>query len=435
MEKGKRTWSPAGRRAARRLPLRLVNRILVITAIVGLFHLGDLHVTFRSAIQAKYSPTQFSSLTSDEEVLLARQGWQAEAVENTDRARFLSNRPRWKHLGGGHEGDVYLFNNSIIKIFNEGNSPLRNCVPGAQQTRWPTEIPATLLLGGHGGLDRESLSIHEEESDPFSSMFVPVQDYFLTSPRDHEPPKWHLVTPFLRAGTAEKLAHDLSTAPEPFDHLEIDRTYRPAFNALLSALAHMHTAHNLCHDDVKLDNIFIASRTDSTRWVFADLGNARQPDHPYHASALWTADTDQHRDCRINDAVRLTKSYLQFVRGAAADRAAFDEAFFRGEAPLSRLYWSVVGEPPAKAAVGVRERSVMYAPYVDGWEAPGAALRLPESARPPAGAFRRVLGFLLGAENAAAVEVSRTLRIGAKERLGRVFGMTGLLGVPKSGCA
>ncbi|KAM0286503.1 hypothetical protein ACHAQH_000930 [Verticillium albo-atrum] len=429
MEKGRRTWSPAGRGAARRLPSRLIVRILAIITIVGLFHLGDLHLEFRDAIKAKYSSTHFSALTSDEEALLSRKGWQGEVVEDIDRARLLSNRPRWKHLGGGHEGDVFLFNNSIIKVFNEESSPLRNCVPGTPETRWPTEIPATLLLGG---LDRESLSLHEE-GDPFRSMFVPVKDYFLASPRDHEPPKWHFVTPFLRAGTAAKLAHDLRTAPEPFDHLELDRTYRPAFNALLSALAHMHTAHNLCHDDVKLDNIFVASNTDSTRWILADLGNARQPDHAYHASALWTADTDQHRDCRVNDAIRLTKAYLQFVRGAAVDRAAFDEAFLRGEEPLSRLYWSVVGEPPARAAAGVRERSAMYAPHVDGWEAPGAALPLPE-ARPPAGAVGGLLGAVLGRESAAAVEVSRILRIGANERLGRVFGMTGLFGVSRSGC-
>ncbi|KAM0325770.1 hypothetical protein ACHAQA_007071 [Verticillium albo-atrum] len=427
MAKGGRTWSPAGRRVARRLPPRLVVRTLVVVTVLALFHLGDLHLQFRDAMRAKYSATDFTSLTQDEEALLVRNEWQSDVIDGLDRATLLVNRPHWKRLGRGHEGDVFLFNNSVVKVYREDNSPLRNCVPGKPGMRWPTEIPATLLLGG---LEQERL---HDDGDPFRSMFVPVQDYFLASIQDHQPPKWHFVTPFLRAGTAQKLAHDLSTAAEPFSYLELDRIYRPSFHALLSALTHLHTAHNLCHDDVKLDNIFIASAQDPKRWILADLGNARQPDHPYHASALWTADTAQHRDCRINDAVRLTKSYMQFVREAAADRTAFDAALFAGEMPLSRLFWSVMEAPPASAAAGVRERSVMYAPHVDGQETPGVALRLPE-ARPTGGFARGLLGIFMGQEAAAAAQVSSLLRIGAKEQLGKTLGMTAFFGIPQSGC-
>src|SRR5690606_12814930 len=105
-----------------------------------------------------------------------------------------------------------------------------------------------------------------------------------------------------------------------------------------------HEDHNLCHDDVKTDNIFISpssSTANSTgpQWLLGDLGNARHPSHPYHSSYLWAPLNSQLPDCRANDVFRLLKSYATFLRRSVSDAHAFDRVFFEGTEAWSCLYW------------------------------------------------------------------------------------------------
>lgn len=137
----------------------------------------------------------------------------------------------------------------------------------------------------------------------------------------------------------------------------VDARYRPSLNRLLKALSTMHSQHDLCHDDIKMDNIFVTDGSQSSgntsavpsekdaHWLLADLGNARQRNHSYHSSLLWAHDNGQNTDCRTNDVVRLLKSYLLFLQSAltAGDpRHAFNEAFLAASAPWSRLYWYTI---------------------------------------------------------------------------------------------
>lgn len=214
--------------------------------------------------------------------------------------------------------------------------------------RWPPEVPVSLLLGG--------LSDQHDIAIPDRTDFLPVYDYFFLPSGDNSPGQWHLVTPFLKTGTLEQMARRLQTQNSPQTVADIDIRYRPSFNRLLKALSKMHS-HELCHDDIKMDNIFVtdsAQPSDNTNsissgkdahWLIADLGNARQPNHSYHSSLLWAHDNGQNTDCRVNDVVRLLKSYLLFLQSAvtAGDSGdAFNKAFLDASAPWSRLYWYTI---------------------------------------------------------------------------------------------
>ncbi|RYP63280.1 hypothetical protein DL771_009351 [Monosporascus sp. 5C6A] len=48
--------------------------------------------------------------------------------------------------------------------------------------------------------------------------------------------------------------------------------------------------------------------------------------------------SNQSTDCRVNDAARLAKTYVTFLRLASSDEAAFDAAFCAGVGPWSELY-------------------------------------------------------------------------------------------------
>ncbi|ROT41165.1 hypothetical protein SODALDRAFT_113265 [Sodiomyces alkalinus F11] len=502
-DKSRRTWSSFSFHPRRRAPgswrlkppSRLASRLLALVGFVALFHLVDLHLHFREALRAKYLPTRFTLLSAEDEALLSRPGWvhqdgPSQPTENIDREVLLANRQEWRRLGGGREGEAFVYDGSVIKIYNDGTSPFRNCFPGdATSLPWPAEIPATLLLGGFQGY-QEGTDEDEDEASMFRSGFMPVRDYFLASvPASHggpTSPKWHLVTPFLSSGTLETLASRIrregeansqspSSPSPPPSYREVDRRYRPAFEGLLAALERMHEQRQLCHDDIKPENIFVASDPMQhgerpARWVLADLGNARHPDHAYHrSSALWTADTNQLRDCRANDVVRLVKSYAAFVRAACADRAAFDAAFAEGVGPLSRMYWAVVakmmdrengrfekadggGVFAARAAAhlsrfysGSTETDSDYREYGDEEDAARLGTGVEEEGsgrwsqhergKGSQGLLGQMLRSLTGFEEGALrVEVSRALRVGASERMGTVFGLSPLLGVPVSGC-
>ncbi|WQF84698.1 Putative serine/threonine-protein kinase, active [Colletotrichum destructivum] len=429
-----RNWSPVGtrRRGLKSFAARLTLRFLAVASIVVMYHLIELHLRYREAMRAKYLPTQFDSLSDYDEATLASTGWDADSyTENTERSTLLDNRQHWKKLGKGREGETFTFNNTVIKVYNEETTPFRNCMQDtrASPTRWPTEIPASLIMGGH----RDGST--PPNDDPYRELFVPVKDYFLTTITDpSQPPKWHLVTPFLKSGTLKKLAKTLHAASDGSPtYRELDQMFRPSFESLLSALDNLHMAHNLCHDDVKLDNIFVASESDPRRWKLGDLGNAREPDHPYHLTPLWTADTPQLRDCRANDALRLTKAYLQFLRRSGRNPDEFDDALMRGVDTLSRLYWTIARASPPVSAAQIWQLSGVYPPQLEGAEQTPWLTMQPAGVKESRGwapAAEAVFGWRWSLRNAVKSE----LRVGAKENMGRFFGLTRILGIPVAAC-
>lgn len=314
-----------------------------------------LHRDYLDALAAKYSPTTFARISTYDQHFLADPRWNLDAPHQPEiRNVVLENRAQWKKLGSGFEGKTFALDEAVIKVFNTNQSPLRNCVPGARDhLAWPSEIPVSLLLGG---LANDERTLIRDDAH-----FVPILDYFFLPNDDgNNDGNWHLVTPFLHSGTLDHLAKRLRSHEPALTTSEIDAHFRPSFHRILEALDIMHSRYDLCHDDVKMDNIFVMNYTypphelsritnnsigneRDTHWLLADLGNARQPSHPYHVSRLWAHDNGQHPDCRVNDLRRLAKSYILFLQAAtkrsADNKARFVEGFVQGSTPWSKLYW------------------------------------------------------------------------------------------------
>ncbi|KAK1701706.1 hypothetical protein BDP67DRAFT_561033 [Colletotrichum lupini] len=426
-----RSWSPVGarRRGLKSFTARMTLRFLVIASIVAMYHLLDLNFRYREDMKVKYLPTKFAPLADHDEAILSSTGWEANP-DTTSAARgiLLDNRRHWKKLGKGREGETFTFNDTVIKVYNEETSPFRNCIQGkdASARRWPTEIPASLIMGGH---DDGSTLMDDER---YREHFVPVQDYFLAATEPSGAPKWHLVSPFLKSGTLKNLAKKLRRSGDRHSYRELDQMFRPSFESLLSALDSLHMTHDLCHDDVKLDNIFVTSEHDPRKWKFGDLGNAREPDHPYHYTPLWTADTPQLRDCRANDALRLTKVYFQFLRASSGNPDAFDEALIGGVDTLSRFYWVVARSPMPVSAAQVWQLSAVYPPQMVGEKTPWMTMQ-PAQVDFSRGWAPTTEAFL-GWKGSLRSAVKKELRVGAKESMGRLFGLTRLLGIPVKAC-
>ncbi|KAF2005520.1 hypothetical protein P154DRAFT_530717 [Amniculicola lignicola CBS 123094] len=205
-------------------------------------------------------------------------------------------------------------------------------------------------------------------SDPIintTSGFLPLQSYFQTpSPSSYnEAPTWHLVTPLVKDDTLVHLAH-LHEQQTNHTFREPDALYRPAFNTLLQSLTTLHAA-GFCHDDIKPANIFVST---PRSWILGDLGNVRHLSHPYHTSRIWRSDSAQLADCRANDAVRLLKTYLQFIRQASSTSKGeggigeFDVMFYEGREPLSILYWWSMSDTQSISAEELRIRSLVEPP-------------------------------------------------------------------------
>jgi len=137
-----------------------------------------------------------------------------------------------------------------------------------------------------------------------------------------------------------------------------------------------------------------------THWLLGDFGNVREIEHPYHSTHIWTRDSLQHRDCRINDVVRLLRTYISFLRiasssssststststspsispsasSSASAKIEFDKVFWTASEPWSKLYWTAIRESEsnepfvlvdgdgdgATAAARLREMSLSLAP-------------------------------------------------------------------------
>lgn len=366
---------------------------ILVLAILLLLH---VHAQNRELLLAKFSPTIFN--TNDLENayrVLGREGRGERAV-----AGILERRLEWEYLGGGREGDVFAHDGLAIKVYDERRSPARNCVPGTPD-RWPTEVPATLLVAN--GSAAES--------------FVPVVDYFFSD--DEDEGRWHLVTPFYEEGTLENLAERLRK--RNLSAREIDTAYRPSLVRLLAALGELHDVHGLCHDDVKPENIFIGpgfsgdSGVSATNWLLSDLGNARHIEHPYHASALWEGNA-QLRDCRANDVLRLMKAYMWFLRSAAGEGEGFDLSFLEGCEEWSCMYWRTAGALRAGRTAGARGMVGL------GAECGCGAENVERSVL--AGRYR---GSLEGA-------VTEELRLGLGDKWARFWGLAAVRGVPTVEC-
>lgn len=235
----------------------------------------------------------------------------------------------------------------MIKTYRPTRSRFRNCLSSSlvegfdlneddsvrNPTRWPTEIPATLLAGSESG-------------------FLPAQDAFFASSSPTEEAQWHLVTPLAVGGTLQKLAEcALQNIPEDESSMRsLDNRFRARFNDLLWTIQYLH-AQGLCHDDIKPDNIFVGASGagEDSPWILGDLGNVRHFSHPYHNSKVWTRSNNQLPDCRANDALRAVKTYLQFLRQISSSSSAmnpegdFDLALSEATEPWARLFWLADG--------------------------------------------------------------------------------------------
>jgi hypothetical protein len=421
-------------------PRSIVFRVAVVAAVLlGPFHFLSLHEYYRNELRVKFSPTIFTYSSPEEAAEQESTIWKEglHSVESKSRVDIVQHQSDWKRLGRGCEGDTFMYNGSVIKVYNEEKMPFRNYVPGSlKHNRWPTEIPATLLLG--------KLYLKFNSAGDIQSSFVPVMDYFLLSP-DSKDSRWHFITPFLNLGNLYTLAMKIRASPEELTARTLDNIYRPSFDRILAVLHKLHAEYELCHDDVKPDNIFISSSKPSspdldlnatkTHWLLADLGNIRHLDHPYHSSFLWTPYNHQLRDCRANDALRLLKSYISFLRLATSDVAAFDEAFYAGSEPWSRLYWLVMEAMAGSKTEILSATSLRY--LSEEVEAPGGyphfSTRYGRAAR---GLWNPLMRLALGYEGTVARGVAGELAtgMGLGDKWARFWALTWMRRVPVGGC-
>lgn len=432
---------------------RWLRATLVATLIVGSLHFMHKHVLYRSALTLKYTPTTFPRISTEAEDMLGDGAWQWNEVDaplstplpSFDRGHFLDHRSDWNRLGGGFEGDIFQYGDNVAKIFRKTNAPFRNCVPGATpELRWPTEISASLILGGGANSSEKGV---EEARGGISedAIFLPVTDYFLSPGADGEEARWHFLTPFLPLGGLGKLAKRLRHQDAPRTPRELDTIYRSSLERLLRGLDEMHIKHELCHDDVKLDNIFVASPHGSdpgatqpdyaTHWMLGDLGNVREVDHPYHSSLVWLEKGRNLPDCRSTDVLRLLKVYMTFLRRSVQDKASFDKELFRGAEPWSALFWYVrhaawgVGGMSSVSAASTLEMSQVRYRAVDE---PDMSGRIgPHFPSELANPWYRML---LGENRILALATGRLLDVRTSETMAKLWALAPILGTPSSPC-
>jgi hypothetical protein len=386
-------------------------RISIILFIAAFYHQQHLYFASRQSLAAKYSPTQFVVDRNGEQPILNRRDEDDSAFED----ELVANRDAWTVLGEGWEGKVFAYKGSVIKTFTPGRSPFRNCAPGAEDEKWPTEIAASLRFGGQD--TDNGHTAHDDGASTTLDGFLPVKTYFKASTPASQTPEWHLVTPLVKDGNLDTLARKVSLERKMKTAREIDTHYRPVFERLLGNVQYLHEA-GYCHDDIKPSNVFIA---DDSKWLLGDLGNVRHTTHKYHSSRLWI-DNGQLEDCRANDAMRTLKSYLQFIRMAANDESYFDEEFFEGKEPLSRLFWQASNDAPKMSAAQLRNLSFVQHPARPR-QAEMGSISVSQS---------RALPNVLSNRWALGKAVDRALATRMGEKLVRWWAMAGILGVPNS---
>lgn len=346
----KAKWSNAAghRFFQRRFPMRLLILVFFWIACVATISISRREAGSKRWLSTRFSSTDHAALMSVTRPVDPLQHIEDSTCNIGDRYKFS------KKLSGGIEGSTSVYHDThkgvevVIKTFSTRYHPLRNWLPAdaathtflGHQSHWPTEIPASLLFGGFFN----DSSWHNPSNTKPSRGFVPVLDYFLTSPTlSNQRYQWALVTPLLTHGTLNDLQNMVHDNAQFFHISSLDAFFRPSFTTLLSHLSSLH-AHGLCHDDIKADNIFLEN---STTWLLGDLGAVREVDHAWHGSFLWEH-KNQWRDCRLNDVRRLLKVYLQFLREASLDDAGslriFDKLFLEGREEWAAMYWRFMAD-------------------------------------------------------------------------------------------
>ncbi|CBY00739.1 hypothetical protein LEMA_P018690.1 [Plenodomus lingam JN3] len=385
-------------------------RCMIVACILALLQQQYLYTSYRLSLAAKYSPTTFSFDYQATRALLEKPVNQ----ETSFQQNLIAHRALWKVLGKGWEGTVYTYNESVIKTFLP-QSPLRNCAPGEDNVKWPTEIPGNLYFGGTGlgnQIEDDSQTTRNRTSDGF----LPVEGFFKISTSPSDPPEWHLVTPLLRNGNLNTLAKKLLQEEQSKTVHERDVRFRPAFNQLLVTLDTLHSS-GYCHDDIKPDNIFVR---DESHWVLGDLGNLRNILHPYHKSRLWKSN-QQLADCRANDTIRLLKSYLKFIR-SSLDADSFNMELYDGQAPLGRLFWWALADAHTLSAVELQRRSLIENPTSPSENSMNEASFAP--------AVHQHLWSLIPRRTALRYAADRILMTQMSEKAARWWAMVWLFGVP-----
>ncbi|KAH7126028.1 hypothetical protein EDB81DRAFT_810328 [Dactylonectria macrodidyma] len=419
--------------------IRWITAALVLTLSLGSLYGVSLVKIHRRALVDKFSPTAFDHLIAQEDLNLKGMSWKWNDYPKREigsarysRDDIWAHRHEWKKLGAGSEGEAFTHNGTVIKVYKKAHHPFRNCVPDTSpEMRWPTEIAASLLLGGMV----DSQPSHQDME------FLPVTDYFMSPATQGEPPRWHFLTPFLPSGNIIKLAKHLRNSEHTYTAHELDLVFRPSLERLLQALTRMHSQHNLCHDDIKPDNIWLAGSKDLgsvgddleevKHWILADLGNVREPNHPYHSSILWSRLNDNLPDCRMNDVLRLLKSYLLFLRASVDDTAVFDSQFFQANEGWAQLYWNTLDAVQAHQLVSAS--SVQSLP--DDLDLATRRLRDPSvSGRDPLSLWNAWHRLFLSREHLFEQAARDELKMTAADRVARIWGMTSIFGVPVGRC-
>lgn len=342
---------------------RRLTRLIVCAGLTTLFFIG-VAIHYNRSWPKEWLPTNFDVLSEGAGVSVDE--WISRMLPDEPIRSFngsgLDDQYIFsKQLSTGHEGataiyyDIRREEDVVIKTFTNKYRPLRNFLPtpllkvfGANIERWPTEVPATLLMGGleYGSYwSRSSGASGTSGSKPLHD-FLPVYDYFVTRKEQERHGQWHLVTPLVHNGTLLQLATRIRTAHINSTNIIISvsalhATFQATFNHVLNMLSTLHS-HGLCHDDVKPSNIFVI---DDEHWVLADLGAVREIQHPLHRSIHWHH-LQQWPDCRQNDIRRAIKVYLSLLRDASTEAdgstRAFDEQFMAGRASWASMYWDYI---------------------------------------------------------------------------------------------
>ncbi|KAI9896850.1 hypothetical protein N3K66_007872 [Trichothecium roseum] len=413
---------------------KIFKIVAVLFLVLGVYHVVERCQANRGALRSKYLPTRYPRLTDIHRKLFEDASWQwvSQPISRDDgqprtsytREALLASRTEWNKLGKGFEGETFNYGDYVVKVFDGNHSPFRNCVPGWDpELRWPTEISASLVVNG--------LKLDHAVDD--QANIVPITDYFLSPKTETDVRKWHMVTPLFRLGHLGKLAQRLKESSTTYAPQDLDLIFRPSLHGLLDALDELHSQHDLCHDDVKLDNIFLASPSndatpaanETRQWLLADMGNVRETQHAFHASSIWTA--DNFADCQANDVVRLVKTYMQFLRGSMRHSSHFDRPFIQGQEAWARLFWSVLdgaNRGDWVTALSTKERSLST-------DQPNSELSTGVRDLRSHNSWHQLF---VGRALAESFSVQKTLKIKASETGARRWGLVPFLGMPRTVC-
>ena len=407
MEKTYHTrWSVPRPVSSRVLRIRIIGIILLI----WLVHQQRLFLAYHNALSAKYAPTEFHGIDLERAYPL---GGRASTLQ----AELLANRPSWKKLGSGCEGTTFVLNDIVIKTFTSGRSPFRNCAPRPASSRWPAEIPASLIFG-NGEASNSSTPFASQGANKIRCL--PVRTAFYAASSPGATPEWHLATPLAPNGTLKSFSKNVHTRGLGFNTL--DAQYREKFHDLLQSLQGLHDA-GFCHDDIKPDNIFIGEEGE---WILGDLGNVRHVAHPYHASRLWS-DNQQLRDCRANDILRAMKTYILFLRTSSLDVERLDEELLSRREPLAKLFWWTMDNALTMTGDELRQQSSLES----AWLSERTVENLQE--------MRVGRNGVLSLFSLGSLRVSRTvdkiLSLSNSESYARLKAMTWIFGIQQGACS